>query len=593
MQKTKILAVAPYEGMADILTDIAQSRDDIALTVQTGDLFTGRDIAMQLAHKNYDVIISRGGTAELIQSAVELPVIDISISVYDILLSIKLAESYNGKFVIAGFPGITANAHLLCDLLQYDIDIITFKDSADAVNHLKKAKENGCTLVLCDVTGARAAKDIGLNYNLVTSGRESIENAVAEAVKLVHSSNYVHKQKDLFQSLLTEDDREFLIYSPAGTLWFSSIAIDEMNTSLMNFVQTYIKSFLKVPNQTVSHQIRDNVYTLYNRHLIYEDQKYTAITICKSPALTAEDDPGFQIYNIDNTSSNDFADAYNGTGKAGKIAQIVEEYAKSHLPVLILGENGTGKGKAASLIYKQSNYKHAPFYSIDCSLIKERKWHSLLNNENSPLNEVDSTVFFEKADALSLEQIGDLFQYIDQTKLCTRMRLIVSLSTNNSNQPAFATIRTFMENHLSCLTLNLPPLRERIDDFSGITALYLHRFNVSLGKQIIGFDVEAMEKMLSYNWPNNLDPLQHVLKELVTITKTPYISCDTVEAILKQEPDYGRVFDDSVKFDGTLDEINYQIILQVLHEEHDNKEKTARRLGISRSTLWRILKNNN
>ena len=291
MQKTKILAVAPYEGMADILTDIAQSRDDIALTVQTGDLFTGRDIAMQLAHKNYDVIISRGGTAELIQSAVELPVIDISISVYDILLSIKLAESYNGKFVIAGFPGITANAHLLCDLLQYDIDIITFKDSADAVNHLKKAKENGCTLVLCDVTGARAAKDIGLNYNLVTSGRESIENAVAEAVKLVHSSNYVHKQKDLFQSLLTEDDREFLIYSPAGTLWFSSIAIDEMNTSLMNFVQTYIKSFLKVPNQTVSHQIRDNVYTLYNRHLIYEDQKYTAITICKSPALTADDDP--------------------------------------------------------------------------------------------------------------------------------------------------------------------------------------------------------------------------------------------------------------------------------------------------------------
>lgn len=46
-------------------------------------------------------------------------------------------------------------------------------------------------------------------------------------------------------------------------------------------------------------------------------------------------------------------------------------------------------------------------------------------------------------------------------------------------------------------------------------------------------------------------------------------------------------------FDETLDEINYQIILQVLHEEHDNKEKTARRLGISRSTLWRILKNNN
>ena len=142
MQKTKILAVAPYEGMADILTDIAQSRDDIALTVQTGDLFTGRDIAMQLAHKNYDVIISRGGTAELIQSAVELPVIDISISVYDILLSIKLAESYNGKFVIAGFPGITANAHLLCDLSSSeDFEHVAWQDYEEDLEEMAQHPE--------------------------------------------------------------------------------------------------------------------------------------------------------------------------------------------------------------------------------------------------------------------------------------------------------------------------------------------------------------------------------------------------------------------------------------------------------------------
>ena len=67
MQKTKILAVAPYEGMSNILTELAQKRDDISLTVQTGDLDIGRQIAVQLAHKNYDVIISRGGTEELLE----------------------------------------------------------------------------------------------------------------------------------------------------------------------------------------------------------------------------------------------------------------------------------------------------------------------------------------------------------------------------------------------------------------------------------------------------------------------------------------------------------------------------------------------
>lgn len=106
MQKVKILAVAPYEGMADLITVLGKERKDIELTVQTGDLDIGRRIAIDLAHKNYDVIISRGGTAELIRSTVDLPVIDISISGYDILRTIKLAENYSGKFVIAAFSGV-------------------------------------------------------------------------------------------------------------------------------------------------------------------------------------------------------------------------------------------------------------------------------------------------------------------------------------------------------------------------------------------------------------------------------------------------------------------------------------------------------
>ena len=110
MQKTKILAVAPYEGLADAISTIAQTRDDIKMTVQIGDLNTGKQIAMELAHNNYDVIISRGGTAELIRSTVELPVIDIPISVYDVLRTIKLAENYSGKFVIAGLTYLLLQA---------------------------------------------------------------------------------------------------------------------------------------------------------------------------------------------------------------------------------------------------------------------------------------------------------------------------------------------------------------------------------------------------------------------------------------------------------------------------------------------------
>lgn len=591
MQKTKILAVAPYEGMSNILTELAQKRDDISLTVQTGDLDIGRQIAVQLAHKNYDVIISRGGTAELIESAVEVPVIDISISVYDVLRSIKLAENYGGKFVIAGFCGITKCAGLLCDLLQYDIDIITFKSTDDALPLLRRAQEEGCTLVLCDMTGAKAAKELGMNCHLILSGAESIENAINEAVKLVRSSSHVHKQKDLFQTLLTEEDREFLIYSPAGALWFSSIAVDEIHISLMDFVEDSLSMLRKHPNQAVAKQIRNDIYYLSSRHLFYEEQKYTAVIIRRQPALTKAEDLGIQVTNYALEEVNDFLHFYNGTEKLGDLPRILKEYSKSRLPVLILGETGTGKDRAAALIYEQSNYRHAPLFTIDCGLMGERKWHRLLNSENSPLNEVGSVIYLKNPAALSAEQLDSLFTYVVQTRLPSRNRLIVSLIENGSNSSSARIVRQFMENQLSCLTLALLPLRERLKEFPDITALYIHRFNIAFGKQIIGLDVEAMEQMTAYRWPNNLDQLQHVLKELVTITETPYISSSDVTAILQQEPGFGAASAGEFDLSGTLDEINYRIIRQALAEEQGNKEKTARRLGISRSTLWRILKN--
>lgn len=329
MQKTKILAVAPYEGMADAISAIAQTRDDIRMTVQTGDLDNGKKIALELAHNNYDVIISRGGTAELIRSNVELPVIDIPISVYDVLRTIKLVESYSGKFIIAGFSSITNCAKVLCDLLQYDIDIVTFTNESDALPAIRKAQQNGCTLALCDMTGLNAARKLGMNSILLSSGSESITSAIDEAVKLVASSAHVHKQKDLFQALLTNEDREFLIFNPAGALWFSSLPNNDSNTVLMNLVQTYLRAFLKVSGQTVTRQIRDKIFILTNRHLFYEDQKYTAITIQQKHAVFSEEDSVITIYNHLDSNSEDFADEYNGSHQVGRTADIRKGAARA------------------------------------------------------------------------------------------------------------------------------------------------------------------------------------------------------------------------------------------------------------------------
>ena len=92
-KKTKILGIAPYEGMKALMMRLAGQRDDIDLTVYVGDLEAGAEIASRHTFQDYDVILSRGGTAEMISSISPIPVVEIQLSVYDILRAMKLAEN--------------------------------------------------------------------------------------------------------------------------------------------------------------------------------------------------------------------------------------------------------------------------------------------------------------------------------------------------------------------------------------------------------------------------------------------------------------------------------------------------------------------
>lgn len=588
MRKVKILAIAPYNTLADSIKLAANKREDIDLTVHVGDLTTGKNIAMNLAHNNYDVIVSRGGTAELIRSSVETPLVEINISVYDILRSIKMAENFSGKFLIAGFSGITDIANILCDLLQYDINIITFKNEQDAYTSLKSAVSKGYSLIISDNIGSVIANELNVNSILIQSGMESIDKTLDDCVKLVQSSNFVHKQKELFQRLLTEEDRDFLIYDPSAKLWFSSFNVEEDNIALMDFINSNLKSFLKSPNQKISTQIRNKVYTLINSHLYFDEQKYTSITIQKREAIFSEEDLSISIYNkSDNLTS--FFNNYKSYENVNMFNKKIKEYNKYSMPILIEGEKGTGKDSAVYLLYENGKYSNSPLYTINCEYINDKKWNYLINSENSPLNSINNTIYFKKINILNKIQLEKLYNYIEQSNIVNKNHLIFSIVLNNKDYIETNNIKNYLINKLNCLSVTLPPLRELKKDIPDIITLNMHNLNLKLGKQIIGFESEAMEEMQNFSWPNNLDQLNNVLKELVIITNKAYINLNDVKEILNKE--YSNInSNNKIDINKTLEEINYEIMLQVLQEENNNKEKASQRLGISRSTLWRTLK---
>ena len=141
--KIRLLGIAPYENMKFLMQEQAKEYPDIELTVFVGDLQQGVELARRNFYNDYDVIISRGGTATKLRERLDLPVVEVPILPYDIMRAMKLAENVSSHYAIVGFPNVTASAQILCQLMQHRIDIYTVQDADQVESVLKSIQRSG------------------------------------------------------------------------------------------------------------------------------------------------------------------------------------------------------------------------------------------------------------------------------------------------------------------------------------------------------------------------------------------------------------------------------------------------------------------
>lgn len=589
--KTRILAIVPYIGMKEIINDIAASNKNIELTIHLGTLQQGLAIVQSYDPDDFDVIIARGGTAKLIAANVNIPVAEISISAYDILRAIKLAENYTSNFAIVGLSTVTENAILLRNLLRYDIPILTLSKPDEDKTVIQKLRDQGYEMIVCDMRTSNTADEVGINYILITSSRESIEAAFQQAILLSHIYHHHRKQAKLFKEAIKGSKEVFFIYDNSETLLYSSLSRNEFTEIFFIIAEKYLKSFFSNPSFHLEERVHNLLFSGYCTHTSVDGEPYICIYLYKQDAPALIDELGISLYDtIDEKNGN--SDFCGSANLIGDIRHTLTKYAQNLQPVLLLGEIGTGKDKAATFLCNHSEYKNRPFFSIDCQNTNQKKWNYFIESPNSPLNNLHTTIYIKNMQALH-ESISEKFlSYLKKNDLCKRNRFIFSYTISSENEVS-TPVCQYLMNTLFCMLLRLPSLRERISDIPSIVTLYISQANIELGKQVIGFEPAALNMIQDFDWKQNLPQLKRVIRQLIVLTDNDYISADLVKQTLKQEnpcsplqfkPGYGIV-----NLNQSLNDINYDIVRMVLEQENMNKTKTVEHLKISRTTLWRML----
>lgn len=290
-----------------------------------------------------------------------------------------------------------------------------------------------------------------------------------------------------------------------------------------------------------------------------------------------------------------------------RIFEMLPDLAASDVNVLIQGESGTGKELIARAIHNQSPYKEGPFIAVNCSALAETLLESeLFGHEKAAFTgAVRSKVGrFELArgGTLFLDEIGELkpelqvkllrvleqkvFERVGGTRLIPMQARIIS-ATNRDLIKALheGTFREDLFYRLRTVPITLPPLRERREDIPLLVEYFKTRLNKKYGKEVRGLDPKVLRLFMTHPWPGNVRELERVLEHAYVFIKGPVIFLQNLPAM--DEFLNERKLSDGAETSGDL---NRNTIQNALTRSGGRRQEAASLLGISRTSLWRLMK---
>lgn len=621
--QSKLAIIATYPGLKMDVESVVKELG-INVLIFEGDVEEGVRAARQAVAAGAEVIISRGGTARLIRESIPIPVVDIEVSAYDIIRCLTEISGLSGGVGIVGFNNIVYGSENLGPLLGLDVKEIILESMDEVPLKIEEAAKEGVALIIGDVISVSYAKRLGLQARLITSGKEAIVKAIYQAVAIAEVRVRERENYELIRLVVdhssdgiiaVDKDERITLFNPiAENIYGVSSSeiigskLGERITSLQlsKILQGELRNFSdvqKIGSKTVVMQqypIKVNSSTcgaVSNFRDVTELQRLEQIVRQKLNAKGL-------------VANNQLDDLVGSSDVMLKLKKKAKKFASVDSTVFIFGESGTGKEIVAQGIHNASQRAKGPFVAINCAALPE----SLLESElfgyedgaftgakkggKSGLFELAhcGTIFLDEIGEMPILLQSRLLRVLQERSVLRiggrgivpiDVRVISATNRNIFNLVKKGLFREDLFYRLNILPIHIPPLRERTEDISSLSEVFCKKYS-SIKSRTVTINYEAIQALQRYQWPGNVRELQHFIERLVLLCDDEVIDVDTVRQALGEN--VGCLNEEDLNLLKLEDDNILNIVKQVLKEENQNRNQSAKRLGISRTTLWRRLK---
>ena len=288
-----------------------------------------------------------------------------------------------------------------------------------------------------------------------------------------------------------------------------------------------------------------------------------------------------------------------------RIRAVIQTAAGSEATVLIQGESGTGKEIIANAIHAQSKRSRGPLVKMNCAAVPETLLESeLFGHEKGSFTGADRRRIgrFEQADGgtLFLDEVCEMHPRLQakflralqereierlgsSTPIPVDVRIIAA--TNRDLQKALeeGVLREDLYYRLNVILLQVPPLRERMDDVPILAMHFLRKYAAREGSGMTAISDDALNVLLSYSWPGNVRELENAIERAVVLGQGDRLRAQDLPAQVHRRADDQHPL---VPAHLTLEEMEKLAIVQALRLTGGNKSEAAERLGIHRTSLY-------
>lgn len=635
IKKFRIGIFASSRSLIERIQVIAARQQD-HIAIHTQGLDDAIPIAAEMQRNGIEVIISRRGTAHLLRENLRIPVLSFPHRSLEILVSLKSASRHGRRVLLPAFRQKMSGIAILEDLLEIELIQRIYQDKASLEQVIAGAKRDGCEVVVGGSVTQQISETVGLEFVEIRTSDEDISATIENAKSVARSVREQEATSRRYRSIIDAASDGIIAVDEKGRITtINSTARELLRIGDHDVIGHPIPRVIpncpvpevlatKKPVHDRLAQVNGDRFVFNHLPVILDSEAIGAVSTFRDIGnVMRTENVVRRSLSRGLVAKYELNELVHVSPAMRDIVNIGKQYAKTESTILLMGETGTGKEIFAHGIHNLSRRSKYPFVSVNCAALPEQLLESELfgyeegaftgsKKGGKPgrfeiahqgtlfLDEIDSTPETMQIRLLRVLQEREVMRVGGDRKIPVDVRIIAAANRDLTTAVREEKFRADLFYRLNVLRIQIPPLRKRREDIPLLLDFFIRLFSDRQRLEPVCLPDAYLEKLKNYEWPGNVRQLRNFAERLVMncSLRCSYDLLDVLYSELTQcaaaqdcvpekspspAPFKIRIRESALQSEKTM-------ILEALEQSRYRRSKAAERLGISRTTLWRKIK---